>query len=164
MTKRRVKPQQPDDSLEVLFPDRPLTVGGRDLVVRELGFEEQMHNNHLLKPIADAFCQIPPQVLASPDSINQVLDLLAAHWDNVRELVAISCGQPLKWVKALPPADGEALVLTWWTANQGFFVRRLWRPALLAQARKAPAGAESSPASSPQATTGTSSAATPSGS
>ncbi|MHA5706046.1 DUF6631 family protein, partial [Pseudomonas aeruginosa] len=54
---------------------------------------------------------------------------------------------------ALPADDGEALVLTWWTVNNGFFVRRLWRPRLLAMALGNPRpGAESSPISSAPAT------------
>ncbi|RHW21882.1 DUF6631 family protein [Pseudomonas jilinensis] len=168
MTKRktRVAPKKAQNNqvneLDVLLPDRPLTVGGRKLVVRELGFEEQLYNNHLLKPVADAFAGIPPAEMSTPASVNRVLDLLAEHWDAVRELVAISCGQPVDWVRSLRPEDGEELLLTWWTANQHFFIRRLWRPALVAQVRLA--GGGSSPPLSDTATTTENLAATPSGS
>ncbi|QDR42585.1 DUF6631 family protein, partial [Pseudomonas aeruginosa] len=63
-----------------------------------------------------------------PESINVIFDALARHADALRELLAISCGQSVDWWGALPRDDGEALVLTWWTVNSGFFVRRLWRP------------------------------------
>ncbi|MCO1815073.1 hypothetical protein FA451_32090, partial [Pseudomonas aeruginosa] len=83
----------------------------------------------------------------------------------LRELLAISCGQSVDWVGALPADDGEALVLTWWTVNSGFFVRRLWRPRLLAMALASPPpGAESSPTLSAPGTVASPSTTTPAGS
>ncbi|HHM6772743.1 TPA: DUF6631 family protein [Pseudomonas aeruginosa] len=128
-------PQEPDNSLEVLLPDRQLTVGGIEVTVRELSFREQLANNYLLAPMADALSAIPAEQLEGLDSINVIYDALALYADSLSELLAISCGQSVEWVDALPAADGEALVLTWWMANSGFFVRRLWRPRLLARAK-----------------------------
>ncbi|UIO45633.1 DUF6631 family protein [Pseudomonas aeruginosa] len=125
----------PDDSLSVLFPDRQLTVGGVEVTVRELSFSEQLRHNHLLAPLGDSLAAIPPQKMDSPESINVIFDALALHADALRELIAISCGQSMDWVDALPPDEGEALVLTWWEVNNGFFVRRLWRPRLLEMAQ-----------------------------
>ena len=150
------------DDLAVLFPDHRLSIDGREIVVRELRFEEQLAHHHLLKPIADAFAALPPEAFSDPAAVNAVLDLLAEHWAAVGQLVALSCGQAVEWIGTLRPQDGEALLLTWWAANQGFFVRRLLRPALVRQAIGR-AGAASSPASSPRGTTGASSAATPAG-
>ncbi|MEI1029104.1 DUF6631 family protein [Pseudomonas aeruginosa] len=155
----------PDDSLSVLFPDRQLAVGGVEVTVRELSFSEQLRHNHLLAPLADALAAVPPEQLDGPESINVIFDALARHADALRELLAISCGQSVDWVDALPADDGEALVLTWWTVNNGFFVRRLWRPRLLAMAlASSPPGAESSPTSSAPGTVASLSATTPGGS
>ena len=145
----RGKAKQPplaadDASLEVLLPDRRLTVGERELIVRELRFEEQLRHNHLLVPIATALAALSQQTLEGAESINAVYDVLAANADALGELMALSCGQSQEWIAQLPPADGEALLLTWWTANSGFFVRRLWRPRLIelaaGQVGNAPAG------------------------
>lgn len=137
-----------DASLEVLLPDRRLMVGERELIVRELRFEEQLHHNHLLVPIATALAALTQQTLEGADSINAVYDVLAANADALRELMALSCGQPQEWIAQLAPADGEALLLTWWTVNSGFFVRRLWRPRLIelaaGQRGSVPAGGASS--------------------
>lgn len=156
-------PQAPDNSLEVLLPDRQLTVGGIEVTVRELSFREQLANNYLLAPMADALSVIPAEQLEGPDSINIIYDALALYSDSLSELVAISCGKSVEWVDALPPADGEALILSWWMVNSGFFVRRLWRPRLLARAtgRSQPVGDESSPTSSAPGTPATPSAITP---
>lgn len=160
------KGQAPDTSLEVMFPDRQLTVGGIEVTVRELTFGEQLRHNHLLAPLADALSAIAPQQLEGPDSVNFIFDALALYADALRELVAISCGQSVAWVDALSPGDGEALILSWWMVNSGFFVRRLWRPRLLAmaQGRSQPAGDESSPTSSAPGTAASPSATTPAGS
>ncbi|MDN6856985.1 hypothetical protein QO207_10335 [Pseudomonas sp. CAN2814] len=156
-------PQAPDNSLEVLLPDRQLTVGGIKVTVRELTFREQLANNYLLAPMADALSAIPAEQLEGLDSINVIYDALALYSDSLSELLAISCGQPVEWVDALPPTDGEALVLSWWMVNSGFFVRRLWRPRLLAKAKgqSQPPGDESSPISSVQGTPAKPSATTP---
>lgn len=147
----RGKAKQPpaaadDASLEVLLPDRQVTIGGRALVVRELRFEEQLRHNHLLVPIATALSALSRSTLEGAESINAVYDVLAANVDGLRELMALSCGHPQEWIAQLPPAEGEALLLTWWTVNSGFFVRRLWRPRLIAlaagQAGSARAGEE----------------------
>ncbi|EPE7212183.1 DUF6631 family protein [Pseudomonas aeruginosa] len=162
MAKPKAKTAAPDGSLEVLFPDRQLTVGGVEVTVRELSFSEQLRHNHLLAPLGDSLAAIPPQKMDSPESINVIFDALALHADALRELIAISCGQSMDWVDTLPPAEGEALVLTWWEVNSGFFVRRLWRPRLLEMALAAQrSGAESSPTSFAPATTATPSTTTP---
>ncbi|WP_432421845.1 DUF6631 family protein [Pseudomonas aeruginosa] len=80
-----------------------------------------MRHNHLLAPLGDSLAAIPPQKMDSPESINVIFDALALHADALRELIAISCGQSMDWVDALPPDEGEALVLTWWEVNSGFF-------------------------------------------
>ncbi|WP_258166786.1 DUF6631 family protein, partial [Pseudomonas sp. 17072548] len=92
----------PDDSLSVLFPDRQLAVGGVEVTVRELSFSEQLRHNHLLAPLADALAAVPPEQLDGPESINVIFDALARHADALRELLAISCGQSVDWVDALP--------------------------------------------------------------
>lgn len=146
--------------LEILFPDREITVAGRTVTVRELRFAEQLQHHHLLEPLAAALVEIEPSAPAGPDWINRLYDLLAANWEQVLTLVALCCDQDEDWVRGLPAVDGENLMLTWWGVNSGFFIRRVWRPKLVEQASRQ-AGAASSPLSSVPATTGADSAATP---
>ncbi|EMV0614238.1 hypothetical protein AABH19_006462, partial [Pseudomonas aeruginosa] len=82
-----------DDSLEVLFPDRRLTVGGEDLVVRELTFEEQLTHHAALKAIAEAFLQVPREHLEGVEGATIALDVLTEHWKLVLPLIAVSCGK-----------------------------------------------------------------------
>lgn len=146
--------------LEILFPDREITVAGRTLTVRELRFAEQLKHHSLLTPLAAALAEAEPTALAGSESVNRIYDLLAGHWESVVALVALCCDQDEAWVRDLPAADGENLMLMWWGVNSGFFIRRVWRPKLVAQASRQ-AGEASSPLSSAPDTTGSDSAATP---
>jgi len=157
-------PKAPDNSLEVLFPEQHVSVGGRDLVVRELTFAEQMRYGHLMAPIAQTLTTIPSDQVEGVDGVNVIYDALASHAEALVELVAVSCGQPVEWVAELRPVEGENLLLTWWGVNQGFFLRRVQRARLMGLAlalRTQPLGSESSPTSSRPATTAPTSPTTP---
>ncbi|MNZ69191.1 hypothetical protein D3C78_874830 [compost metagenome] len=132
------KPASADvaNELEILFPDREILVAGQTVTVRELRFAEQLKHHHLLAPLSAALEASEPTELAGLDSVNRIYDLLAAHEEPVVALVAISVGRDEAWVRALPAADGENLLLTWWGVNSGFFIRRVWRPKLVEQARR----------------------------
>ena len=97
----------PDDSL-AFVPDRQLAVGGVEVTVRELTFSEQLRHNHLLaRPMPGR--QFP---WSSSTDRNRSTSS-STPWlgtPTMRELLAISCGQSVDWVDALPADDGEALV------------------------------------------------------
>ena len=161
--------QRTENDLSVLFPDQPITLSGQTLTVRELRFGEQLLHHAQLKPLADAFIVLAPR-LNTEEVLNHVLDLLADHIDPVLTLVAVSCSpvdalptqieEARHWISQLPSHEGEALLLTWWTVNQGFFARRLLRPLQVARER-ARTGAASSPNSLPLDTDTPTSSTTP---
>lgn len=119
------------DELAVLFPDVPMRIGGQDLTVRELRFAQQIQFNAELAALADELSQAANVYEASPGAINTLLDVLINHWPNLKQLVAASIEQDVTWIEALSGDEGEALLMTWWTVNRGFFVRRLMRPNLV---------------------------------
>ncbi|UIO45581.1 hypothetical protein K5A80_36445 [Pseudomonas aeruginosa] len=100
------------------------------MTVRELSFSEQLRHNHLLAPLGDSLAAIPAEDGQPGRSTSS-----STPWPctlTLRELIAISCGQSMDWVDALPPDEGEALVLTWWEVNNGFSfdgsgVRASWK-------------------------------------
>lgn len=152
--------QSAENDLDILFPDRNVPVGGRNVLVRELLFTEQIRHHHALVWLSAAFAAVVP-LLENDDGVNHVLDLLAEHWDQVYPLVAASCSavdatdeqihETAQWISQQRGAEGELLLLTWWTVNKGFFVRRLLRPLQVAR-EKAQVGARSSQPSSQQDT------------
>lgn len=151
------------DDLEVLFPDRGVAIGGRAIQVRELRFEEQIQHHALLNRITDDLAAIPLDALESGAGVNLVLDVIFRHWESLRPIVALSVDESEEWVSGLSGEDGETLVLVWWSVNQGFFIRRLLRPAIAQRALRQ-AGEKSSPPSSSTDTAAPTSASTPPGS
>lgn len=149
--------------LDVLFPDRDIEIAGETVTVRELRFEEQIQHHALLNRVTEDLAAIPLDALESGEGVNLLLDAIFRNWESLRPLVALSVGRGEDWVRNLSGQDGETLVLVWWAANQGFFIRRLLRPAIAQQAAR-PAGARSSPPSSSTDTAAPNSASTPPGS
>jgi hypothetical protein len=146
-----------EDDLNVLAPDREITVGGETVMVREYSFGEQLRHGALLAELTEA---LRPVKSTDADFVNRLLNILVEHQARMLDAIALSIGRDRAWIEALSGVEGEALALTWWQVNQGFFVRRLMvYPTLAASAlSRAPvtAGGASSPPSSDTATPGAS--------
>lgn len=127
MSKNRHKrPQQQIESLEVLFPDKQISIADKTFTMRELRFGEQLQYAHLLQPIAQRFDSIDLE--SDPeDAANKVLDLLSLEYERVMQLMAICSRQSINWIKSLPPERGEDLLFYWWSVNSHFFIRRQLR-------------------------------------
>lgn len=136
------------DDLAVLLPDGALTIGGKQIMVREYTLSESLLLRHILAPLVESLRDAGQNL----NSLDGILDVLATHHDAVMQLVAASCDQPEDWVRGLASGDGETLLFTWWVVNADFFVRQLHR---LAQqkAPQASAGQTSSQPLPPTATT-----------
>lgn len=109
------------DDLEVLHPEREVTIAGRQLVMREYGFVEGLKLRPLYAPLIETL----KPVLAEgelPD-LEQILDLLVQHADALPQLMAAACDQPVEWVAGLGHEHGHNLMLVWWGVLGPFFVR-----------------------------------------
>jgi hypothetical protein len=140
------------NDLDILAPGRELKIAGETLTVREFTFGEQMQHGAVLAELADALRPVL-EPNAGGDPLTAILDALAAQAQSVTALIAASIDKPPEWVEALDGDAGEALAITWWTVNKGFFIRRLLRPLQFQAALNSPtAGAASSLPSSATAT------------
>lgn len=139
--------------LEVLFPDREISIAGRTLVVRELRFSEQLKWQSLLNEVAENFDQVNAD---DENFFDHVLATLGAYADRLLDIVAICCDQSREWIDSLPANQGEELLFTWWAVNNHFFIRRLLRKNLSKVMRQVAvgqikqSGEKSSPHSSDQ--------------
>lgn len=159
-----------NDDLDILHPERTLTVAGRTVSVREYGFFEGMDMRIVAKDFFDALYALFGAAGPAP-AYDEVEEVIAAHRPAVIGMVAAAIGpnpdavadkqaaaqahaDTVRWVAGLDDAAGDALLVTWWMVNAGFFLRRMMRRA--AQAALSPrarsAGAGSSTDSSPVAT------------
>lgn len=136
------------DDLEILNPERPVTIAGRDLVLREYGFIEGLRLAELYAPFVDDLYE---QLAAGGvvPTLDEIVDLIGRHHTDIVKLVAISADVEEAWVMGLSDRDGMNLLYVWWVVNSHFFMRRvLDRLAAQRALARAVAGATSTPSSS----------------
>lgn len=156
------RPEEGRDDLAVLHPELEITVAGRDLVVREYGLVDGLRLRAQLRPFTAA---LQAQFERGGALVEDVMDLIAEHWDSLRGAVAQSAGVEAEWIDGLGDADGDLLLNAWWGVCGPFFVRQILRRAAEQARRQALAGPTSTSSSSmPDTAPLANSAATPSGS
>lgn len=151
--------------LEVLFPDRALTVRDPDtgaaaaLTVREFRFREGLEAQAAAAPLIGALAALVPSAPDAPGPGPAEIDAaLGAHADIWLDLAARACGRPAAWLARLADADARAVSEAMWSANGGFFARRA---AAAAAARKSAAAPCPLPAFSTRSCAPATAAATP---
>lgn len=152
--------------LEVLHPNRELTLGGVKVVVREYGNVEWLRALAVAEPLVAEIA-----VLIACDAVptyERVLRVIAEHIDGLLPLILQSVDRDRAWLDSLKNAEVEVLLMAWWGANGHFFVQRAANRAamdeqerLVLLAAAGSAGGASTPPSSPTATARASSASTP---
>ena len=114
----------PAEDLEVLFPDRDVTVRDPDsgepvtLTVREFryleGLRVQVSARDFIAALADA--------RGDRDAVH---DALAVHADVWADLIARAADRDPAWIARLSDRDGDAVAVAAWGANRDFFLRRI---------------------------------------
>lgn len=136
------------NDLETLNPDREIHIDGRVITLRQYKFFEGLDQRTKNKPFFDDLYRMFEEH-KGPPSFDDVLDVVALHQDAVISMVADSAGVEPAWVASLDELDGERVMLAWWTANVGFFIRRVLRRAAAQRLGSPSAGPASSTPSSP---------------
>lgn len=130
------------DEAEVLFPDAPLLIAGRQLLVREYRYGESLEVAALAAPL---IADIAQTVAGGALRYDLVRPLFGRHRALVLQLVARAADVEPAWVAGLSRAQGELLVNTWFSVNSGFFVHEA---AVILLERHRQAGASAGPTSS----------------
>jgi hypothetical protein len=142
---RKVQPRatagSPHD-LAVLQPNRTLPVGGRTVTVREIGFFESLS---LHDPIAALVADLVEQTEDGSVDLARLHQVCAQQPAATVALLAKASDQPPEWVRALPAAHGDLLLLTFWAVNADFFLQRVLAALELKRAAPAATGPASSP-------------------
>lgn len=110
------------NELEVLHPERIITIGGQDVTVREYSFLDWVRMRPALTPVLDA---VGAAIEASEvPSYNKVVDLISEHSETLLPVIAQAAGVGMDFLASLTAEEGEELLATWWGVNGRFFVRR----------------------------------------
>jgi hypothetical protein len=131
---QQAPPQSGADDLSTIHPDASITVGGRDVLVREYGFVEGMRVRAFMKP----FTADLDRLFGTADVlVDEIMEVVGEHIDIVKKAIAQSIAAPGKdaspediaWLGSLDDQDGDRLLITWWGVNGLFFVRSIVRRA-----------------------------------
>lgn len=156
--KQKRQAESSGDELGTLIAQQVLPIDGKQITVHGITMHESLMYRPLITPLVESLRAIAVDALALSD-LDRLLDTLAEHTDAVEQLIAISCDQPVEWVKGLKSEPGETLLFAWWVVNSSFFIRHVMRPII--QAKMQQAGQTSLQPSSHTDTTQTDSLTTP---
>lgn len=124
------------DDLEVLHPERLLTIAGREITVREYGFVEGLR----LLPVAEPIiASLQGDLSRGTPSFESIMGAIAQHADVAVRLMAIAADVDAEWIESLSQDEGQLLLMVWWSVNGPFYLRT----AATRQAVAARAGATS---------------------
>ena len=149
------------DDLEVLFPDREITVDGEILTIKPFTAREW-------PKVIGVFQKLQPLLAAGDGQTVDILAVFAAGADDLYTALGIAAHKPLEWFDSVQMDDAIKLFSLVLEINQTFFVERIapMLPDLLARFGLQPAktadGVEPSPSLSATATDGATSKTTPS--
>ena len=119
----------PAEDLEVLFPDREVTVRDPDsgepvtLTVRELRYLDSLEIFVVARPFLARLADATGG--GSDVSLAAVQGALAEHAETWLAILSRATGRDAPWLARLSVRDGDALALALWTANADFFCRAL---------------------------------------
>ncbi|MCY1412476.1 hypothetical protein D9M71_278860 [compost metagenome] len=137
-----------EDDLDILHPERTVTIAGRQVTVREYGFIEGLALRPLMQPFLDDLHVLITTGGVPP--LEQILGIIGRHHEIVAQLLATSADVDIDWVQGLAGRPGKQLLYVWWTVTGPFFVGEVVDRVMAERAvDKARAGLTSTPASSP---------------
>lgn len=111
------------EELDILAGLRTVTIQGEAIEVREFSFTQEMQVLPLSAPIIREMAEVFTQE-AAPDEL-AIDAVFARHAEALYQLLAVSIDRPVDWIKTLPGQDGSALLMTFWSVNRHFFIRRV---------------------------------------
>lgn len=121
MAKLRSKPKAAGaDDLEVLHPERLLTIAGREVTVREYGFVEGLRLLKLAEPI---IAGLQGDLSRGAPSFESIMGVVAEHADVAVQLIAVACDVDAEWIESLSQDEGHLLLMAWWGVNGPFYMR-----------------------------------------
>ena len=110
-----------DNAAEVLHPERTLTIGDKEVTVREFSFRDGLELGPLMQPMMSRL----DAVVADGSDLSGLFDVLYAHHELLELMLLKATGESKEWLDTLDALQGDRLVMALWTVNGDFFTRRL---------------------------------------
>ncbi|MEE8128191.1 DUF6631 family protein [Candidatus Vondammii sp. HM_W22] len=120
------------DEAEILYPDKTIQIGGREVTIREFSFRDGLD----LGPMIAGLMAVLDKTVGDGSDLSGLFDALYQYPDVLEHMLLKSTCQDKTWLDGLCSADGDMLVMTFWGVNAGFFTRRLATRRMAMQAGK----------------------------
>jgi hypothetical protein len=114
-----------DASAEILFPDRTVETRSGPVTVREFRFLESLRATLVSRPLIESLAALFRSAEGGHVPLIDVLAVFAAHPDIVLDLLELATGRSRDEIAIQSIADGHALLMALWEANQDFFTEQL---------------------------------------
>ena len=114
---------QAEKDAAVLFSERDLTIDSEQITVNEIKFTQGLKFGALIKPMISAMAEL--FIEKEDPEFDDIADIFSAHEKVVVQLMAVTTGKSIEWIKGLGDTDGQNLMMTFWAVNSDFFTRRI---------------------------------------
>lgn len=111
-----------DQEIDILHPDREMTLSGEAVTVREYGFVEGLKLQQRARAMIEALGELLAQ---GEPSLMDLQSVFSADEHLLTSMLAQAIDRPPEFVAGLSDRQGQDLLMTWWAVNADFFVKRL---------------------------------------
>ena len=134
--------EDPAEELDIIQGERTVPLSdGREITVREYrAFLEGLKVDAIAAGLeGDLAAALSGKHQADADTLLVLAGVFGRHPETLAELLAMATDLDAEAIKALPDADGQTLLITWWGLNASFFMRRIVLAAAIQASREAKA-------------------------
>jgi hypothetical protein len=114
----KTKANEGADDLEILNPNREITIAGKVITVREYKFIEGLGVRAKTKPFLDDLYR---SFIDDSINVEQVMHLVSVHHAILIPVIAQAADVDVQFVESLGVSDGNSLIYVWWSVNGPFF-------------------------------------------
>ena len=118
------QPDAQENELEILNPEREVTLGGKAYTVREYGHVEWLKLLYKVEPLVALITKYIDTQYVERLSAEDVLLLVSEHFDVMMPIITQAADMTLEELDTLEFKEIQALITTWWNVNGLFFINR----------------------------------------
>lgn len=125
MAEKVTATKEQSNDLEVLIPNREITLAGEIITVREYSFKDALTIGNDI----DQFVALIVNEMNGTNkiTIEQADTIIFNNLELVYSLISTSIQKPISFIEALSYENGLQLLDWWWVVNSGFFMNAVTR-------------------------------------
>lgn len=134
MAEKVTAKNEESNDLEVLIPNREITLAGEIITVREYSFKDALTIGNDI----DQFVALIVNEMNGTNkiTIEQADAIIMNNLKLVYSLISTSIQKSITWIEALSYEDGLQVLDWWWVVNSGFFMNAVTRKIIRQNAAK----------------------------